>query len=735
MYYPYLRARVIPELASAMFQIAFYGKGGIGKSTISANVSVSLAQRGFKTMQVGCDPKHDSTRLLLGGRSQRTVLEYVRDVRIADRKLEDLVEEGTSGVLCTEAGGPEPGIGCAGRGILTTFDTLRKLGADELDVDYKVYDVLGDVVCGGFAVPLRSEYADAVVLVTSGEFMAMYAANNIMKGLLNFDSGKPRLLGIVLNSRGVVDEERSVRLFAEATGTKILAVIPRDGLFADAESKGHTVRELYPECGISKAIESVVDSIVSAAGDGTGLTYPMPLDDDQLSDLAAGRKIRPRGSITTERTANPCSGCCDRRRSIRDSRTMNSCAAYGAMSAFSRINDVGVVIHGPRSCMYLMDTTRAKAVLELYQRGLYANKPSHNIRCTMMDDTASIFGGNVDLERTLSSVSKEGFSDIAVITTCMPGIIGDDCAGVIEKIGKNHPDIRYHLIQTDGDIAGEYNDGFDMAVGSILGIVDRSVTPDPGYVNIIGSSFFDLSNKKQNREVERILSLFGLKVNCRFLDECDSESIRMLRRGIADIPVSDTANSRNMVKVVSDYLGREPFAHPIPFGKYEHAVWLDALGKLTGRNDVAEREKDIVAERYESFMDRHRGRFRGKKVMIVCGMAHNVDWIIDILDDLGADLVRVGFITSRRKRPNAPISRYAERIVSGYTEDMFDADLSELKPDLLIGDLPRFAHDQCRFARIVKVGFGVDASTSFVMYLENMMRLPNKEGWKGGLDV
>lgn len=715
-----------------MFQIAFYGKGGIGKSTISANVSVSLAERGSKVMQVGCDPKHDSTRLLLGGRSQRTVLEYVRDVRIADRRLDDLVEEGTSGVLCTEAGGPEPGIGCAGRGILTTFDTLRKLGADNLDIDYKVYDVLGDVVCGGFAVPLRSEYADAVILVTSGEFMAMYAANNIMKGLMNFDSGKPRLLGIVLNSRGVRDEERSVRAFAEATGTKVLAVIPRDGLFADAESRGHTVRELYPDSTISKGIESIADAVVSAASDGSGLTYPVPLDDDQLSDLAAGRDIRAHGGAPSVRISD---GCCGRRRSIRDSRIMNSCAAYGAMSAFSRLNDVAVVIHGPRSCMYLMDTTRAKAVLDVYRHGLYQIKPSHNTRCTMMDDTSSIFGGTADLEKTLDSVSEEGFSDIAVITTCMSGIIGDDCAGVIGRVGNRHPDVHYHLIQSDGDIEGEYNDGFEMAVESILDMVDTSVEPDPGYVNIIGSSFFDLSNRRQSMALEQTLSMFGLKVNCRFLDECDSASVRMLRRGSVDIPVSDTANNRSMVRMVSAHLGREPFAHPVPFGKYEHSIWLEALGELTGRKDVAEREKQSISERYGRFMDSHRGRFKDRKVMIVCGMAHNVDWIIDILDDLGADLVRVGFITSRRKRPEAPVSRYADRIISGYTEEMFDMDLSESKPDLLIGDLPRFAHDRYRFARIVKSGFGVDASISFATYLENTMRLPLREGWKGGMDV
>jgi nitrogenase iron protein len=202
-----------------MYQLAFYGKGGIGKSTMAANISVALAGKGLRVMQIGCDPKHDSTRLLLRGNSQKTVLDYIREVPAGKRKIEDVMMKGTSGILCIESGGPEPGIGCAGRGILTTFDTLKKLGVDGHEVDMKIYDVLGDVVCGGFAVPLRGEYADGIILVTSGEFMSLYAANNIMKGLANFDTGRPRLIGVVLNSRGVHREEETVRRFAEAAGT------------------------------------------------------------------------------------------------------------------------------------------------------------------------------------------------------------------------------------------------------------------------------------------------------------------------------------------------------------------------------------------------------------------------------------------------------------------------------------------------------------------------------------
>lgn len=289
-----------------MFQLAVYGKGGIGKSTMSANISYTLSERGHRVMQVGCDPKHDSTRLLIGGGRQRTVLDYVREVPERERRLSDVMVEGSGGVICIESGGPEPGIGCAGRGILTAFDTLKRLGADGTGADVRVYDVLGDVVCGGFAVPLREENSDGIVIVTSGEFMALYAANNIMKGIRRFTPGKPRLIGLVLNSRGVPDEEVTVRRFAEATGTRVIGVVPRDRLFASAEAAGHTVCEMYSDSVASVAISGIVDVLESAMS-GEGMTSPRPLDDDQMSDLAAGREIRGSSRIPTDIPV--CDGC------------------------------------------------------------------------------------------------------------------------------------------------------------------------------------------------------------------------------------------------------------------------------------------------------------------------------------------------------------------------------------------------------------------------------------------
>ena len=224
-------------------EIAIYGKGGIGKSTVSANISASLAKRGKRVLQLGCDPKHDSTRLLLHGRDCKTVLDYMREVGPLDYQLADVVHQGIYSIDCVEAGGPEPGVGCAGRGILSTFELLENLGLDRKDYDFVLYDVLGDVVCGGFAVPLRDQYAEKVYIVTSGEFMSVYAANNILRGLANYSQKGPRAGGLIFNERGFEGELQRVERFAQAVGLPILGEIPRDPIFAACERHGQCVVE------------------------------------------------------------------------------------------------------------------------------------------------------------------------------------------------------------------------------------------------------------------------------------------------------------------------------------------------------------------------------------------------------------------------------------------------------------------------------------------------------------
>ncbi len=230
-----------------MLKIAVYGKGGIGKSTTVSNLSAALAEKNLRVMQIGCDPKADSTLYLRGGKPLKTVLELIHD-RGDDFSLSDMVIEGYGGVICVEAGGPTPGLGCAGRGIIAALEKLEQKGAYEVyKPDVVFYDVLGDVVCGGFSMPMRSGYADKVYIVTSGENMAIHAAANIAIAVENFRGrGYASLGGLILNRRDVKNEREKVEELASDINSRIVGVLPRSETVADAEEKGATVMEAYP---------------------------------------------------------------------------------------------------------------------------------------------------------------------------------------------------------------------------------------------------------------------------------------------------------------------------------------------------------------------------------------------------------------------------------------------------------------------------------------------------------
>ena len=262
-------------------QIAIYGKGGIGKSTTTQNLTAGLAELGKQVMVVGCDPKADSTRLLLGGLAQKTVLDTLRDEG-EDVELDSILKTGYGKTRCVESGGPEPGVGCAGRGIITSIGLLERLGAYTDDLDYVFYDVLGDVVCGGFAMPIREGKAKEIYIVASGEMMSLYAANNISKGIARYaEKGGVRLGGIICNSRNVDREIELLRAFAEELGTQLIHFVPRDNIVQHAEINKKTVIEYKPEAKQADEYRQLAQKIE----ENELFVIPKPMTQDRLEEI------------------------------------------------------------------------------------------------------------------------------------------------------------------------------------------------------------------------------------------------------------------------------------------------------------------------------------------------------------------------------------------------------------------------------------------------------------------
>ena len=267
----------------ALRQCAIYGKGGIGKSTTTQNLVSALAELGNKVMIVGCDPKADSTRLILHAKAQTTIMSLAAEAgSVEDLELEDVLKVGYRGIKCVESGGPEPGVGCAGRGVITAINFLEEEGAYDDELDFVFYDVLGDVVCGGFAMPIRENKAQEIYIVCSGEMMAMYAANNIAKGIVKYaNSGSVRLAGLICNSRETAREDELISALAAKIGTTMIHFVPRDNVVQRAEIRRMTVIEYEPEAKQAEEYRQLATKI----RDNKNFIIPTPITMDELEEL------------------------------------------------------------------------------------------------------------------------------------------------------------------------------------------------------------------------------------------------------------------------------------------------------------------------------------------------------------------------------------------------------------------------------------------------------------------
>jgi nitrogenase iron protein len=727
-------------------QIAIYGKGGIGKSTIAANTSAALAQGGRSVLQVGCDPKHDSTRLLLRGQSPPTILDYIRDTPATEHRLDDIIFSGEFGIDCAEAGGPEPGIGCAGRGILTTFDLLDRLGVRNRGYDAIIYDVLGDVVCGGFAVPIRNEYSDKVYVVTSGEFMSIYAANNILRGLANYETDRPRVGGIIFNSRGGELEGERVRRFAEAVGLPIVKSIPRDESFAASERGLRCLVAAYPDSDMARHFADLATIVL----DGP-LYSARPLSDEDLERQVLGDETVPASTeATTEPVAadvaipmataasTPSPAEAPTRQLLSKAMTfkepLHGCAFNGALSITTQLSDCVTLAHGPKSCSHIafqaITSITRKLLLE---RGIVLPmQTAPPIISTDMNESVMIFGGAEALEARIKELMKGGPPAIFVVSTCPSGIIGED---VMATAKLSTPTTKVIPIATDGNLAGDHQQGVFMGYQHIAEqIIDRSVAPEPDLVNIVAEKTIAQSTPGNLEFAQDIVSRMGLRVNCRFLCDSSYEEVR----GFMKAPLNILAYADYMGEALRGYLqdsfGARFMDDPMPIGFAASQAWVEELAGFFGRPEAIAPIIADYRQRYQEEVERLRAYLSGRRLMVVT-FNHDIDWILSTALDVGMEVAFVGVLEySQDHRFKTEFGEQIGELNANldYTAMTRLDDVMRIAPDVLLGNyLPGDGlcvpvADTIQLCPDVGFMSGITLAARWA----DLLRLNLKEGWR-----
>ena len=710
-----------------MKQIAVYGKGGIGKSTLSANISAALSLNNKRILQIGCDPKHDSTKLLMRGLSIPTVLDYIKTKSPLEYRKSDILFEGFGKIGCIEAGGPKPGVGCAGRGIITAFELLETLHIKD-NYDMIVYDVLGDVVCGGFAVPIRREYSDSIFIVTSGEYMSLYAANNILRGIQNYDEDRPRLLGILYNSRNVKNEDDRVYKFAEAVKLPVFARIPRDDIFARAEKANVTVLELTQN--EENPVADIFKDIAKRICEGTEHFAANPLTDDELEALilsneGAITKASHSASSSSKQeeedtpscsceSAEPCEACtgissCQEESTsdydapylsknvIRD-EPLHGCAFNGAMTMSSNLKDAVILAHSPKSCTYLsIQTISSAGRRTLFERGnILPSSLIPNVLSTDMSETDMVFGGSENLISKVKSVlnSKSPPPAIVIVSSCPSGIIGDD---IDDALSLSTERTKIVTVKAEGNLTGDYLQGMLMAYTSLAKqIIDRSVEKRERTVNIVFEKVVARNTEMNFQRLKTFLARMNISVNCRFLCNTSYASLR----DFCSAELNLLAYRDYTGKILEDFFikeyGASFFEKQFPIGFKETSDWLLALGKHFDASDEA---KSIISENeiiYQNRIKSVRPKLEGKKLMIIT-YNHELDWILNAALDCGMKIVKIcvlNFSQDEGFRSSLPEIDGIE-VVENYDKDERSSDIKRLKPDIILSNYEPVSEQSC----------------------------------------
>lgn len=695
-----------------VYRIAVYGKGGIGKSTVSANLSYLLSMDGNSVLHVGCDPKHDSTRLLMHGRSIRT---FFSDTSA------DPVRSGANGVSCVECGGAEPGRGCAGKGLELLFRRIA-----DVDADYRVADVLGDVVCGGFSVPVRTGNADAVLIVTSGEFMSLYAANNILRGLGNIHPGRC-VAGLVFNRRGDRGEEAAVRRFADAVGLPIVCDIPRSALFADAEAAGEVLSGLHPgsdEAGALRGLARLMESYPH-------LEAPRPLSEEGMADIAAGRLVTHLDGPRRSRGCTFDGFDAERNLTYTGEFVMPACTSHGAVDGAMKVSDAAVILHGPRNCAYLMEYVfRRRTLYGTSERS--GPVPEPGLYSTGLDAASAFRDTGAEVEAAVRRAMADGYRTGFLISTCSTEVMGVDIPAVAGAVGAR---TGMDLIPVSPDetfLSGKF--------GGTQGLMEALVSrmrprePEKGTVNLIGRWLYGIGRDESIAALDDILGRMGLRVRFCFLDFCTMARIEDFCSAEYDIQLGKGRLAERLSSMISERTGRRRAVRlETPSGLCESLEWVRGLAAYDpSLAPLLPSAEESLRRDFRKGLEPFRSALEGRRVVLFAYIRRYPRVQMEVLEELGAEIVAV-----LREKPFVIDHNEPDFGSIRVMEEATVCDLRRLKEDegfdlVVTNDPDRVSRAGFRWAPMGSRYMGLKGAVEWARTLADCIRL-DPAGWEGSL--
>ena len=633
------------------------------------------------------------------------------------------LETGINEIGCIECGGAEPGKGCAGKGMGLLFSRIQ-----DLDADYRVCDVLGDVVCGGFSIPMRPDNCDSVLIITSGEFMSLYAANNILKGLENINPGKV-IVGLVFNRRGDDGEEEMVRRFSEAVGIPVVCDIPRSNLFREAEAKGEVLSSLYPDSEEAKILRGLCDRIAGSEE----RFEAKALSDEAMGDLAAGREIRDSNGPQKRAECSFDSFDSERNLSYLGEFVMPACTSHGAADAAMKVKDAAVILHGPRNCAYLMEYAFQRRVLNGAPDRVEM-PPRPGIYSTGLDASEAFTETGSKMEETVLKAKADGYQKMFLIHTCSSAIIGIDLRKIADDLGKKH---SVEIIPVDADPIF-----LGSKFGGLFGFFDTMISrmgpreTEKGTVNLIARWFYGIGKDKNLASIQDILSRLGLRIRFCFLDFSTMAEIEDFCKAEYDIALGRMQFNKRISERISEVTGRrEPLQLEAPDSLNDCLKWVrkitDYAPELMPMRESAEKS---LKEEYWAIIDRFKPMLAGKRMVIYCVMVRDLKSQVDTLRDVGVDIAAVMFVNGLMKDHNLVVPDYGDVKVM---EDARMCDLKEIMSDgsidlVVTNDSYRVPREGIRWSHINSRYFGLKGTENWLQTLVDSMNII-EGNWERGL--